>query len=852
MNISQEKINDLDVLLIDQPGSQAATAQIWFRAGSSLEEKGDEGIAHFLEHMFFKGTPKRPGAKIASDVESFGGEINAFTSFDYTCYYINTPNSKLKNTVNILMDMVSNPKFLNSDITPERDVVWEEYRRSQDNPNQYNFQMIQNNSFLKTYAHPILGYEKTIKNFSRNQLLKFRKNFYNTSNSMLILAGDIKNKSTLLNEIKKFKLPKGPKSEFKKFKLKSKPQLKIHNKEVRMATITMTIEAQLYESKAGAIEDLALNALGYGESSLLYKDLVLKESICNASSASTMFLSQGGTHFIRFSCPVENLNKAFKEFESIIKETINKGLTERDIQKIKSQYIASKIYEKETIESFAFSLGHGFGQNGDIKCEESFIKNLSEATTDEVNDALKKIFSKPIHMNVQIPQETKISNVQKTCESFLKKINSIELKENKNKKTKSVSKFDEKIELQEIIPGVKLLYRHNQMTPTFNLYAFIKGSLTEENENNNGIHHLLTNLISKGCEGYPYEELKITLDNFSSSLQGFAGKNAYGLNMHGLSQHTDELLEIFLSSLLSPEFNTELFEHDKKILERNLMSYEEDALKQCFKIVGNTFFPNHSYSQRITGTLESIKNIHKADIVKLHSNNLKSKEMVITYCGDQPRSKIERFVKEKFKDFHKRSNPKTKIPKLSLGTKERKIHLDFEREQTQIFIGHAAFPFTHKDDIYLKMLTSHLNGQSSELFVDVRDNKGLCYSVQPIHFSALEAGYWGIYMASGHDKTPKAIEAINTILNRLQKTGFSKAEFYRVKKMIQGQEFLNVQTNDDYAQIYSVPVLQGLGVDHHYDILSKIEKTKFEDFNKFLSRFLKTHRYEITVGRSFN
>ncbi|WP_372656280.1 M16 family metallopeptidase, partial [Halobacteriovorax sp.] len=82
--------NGLETLFIDFPGSTSSSVQIWFKAGSALEAKKDEGIAHFLEHMFFKGTKTRPGAAIAHEVESFGGEVNAFTSFDYTCYYINS------------------------------------------------------------------------------------------------------------------------------------------------------------------------------------------------------------------------------------------------------------------------------------------------------------------------------------------------------------------------------------------------------------------------------------------------------------------------------------------------------------------------------------------------------------------------------------------------------------------------------------------------------------------------------------------------------------------------------------------------------------------------------------------
>ena len=147
MKIKEAKVNGLNTYFVHYPGAKSASVQYWFRAGSSLESGKDLGIAHFLEHMFFKGTKTRPGSKIAHEIESFGGEINAFTSFDYTCYYINTPKRYLTKSVDILSDMVANPEFLESELIPERGVVFEEYRRSVDNPYHYNFHNIQKNSF---------------------------------------------------------------------------------------------------------------------------------------------------------------------------------------------------------------------------------------------------------------------------------------------------------------------------------------------------------------------------------------------------------------------------------------------------------------------------------------------------------------------------------------------------------------------------------------------------------------------------------------------------------------------------------------------------------------------------------
>ena len=156
MQVEQTRLGDINTLFINSVGATASTVQIWFRAGSALEDKDNQGIAHFLEHMFFKGTPTRPGAAIAQEVESFGGEINAFTSFDYTCYYINAPANKTDRALEILMDMVTYPMFKGEDFPSERDVVFEEYRRALDNPSQYHFMQLQGSCFKGGYQHPIL------------------------------------------------------------------------------------------------------------------------------------------------------------------------------------------------------------------------------------------------------------------------------------------------------------------------------------------------------------------------------------------------------------------------------------------------------------------------------------------------------------------------------------------------------------------------------------------------------------------------------------------------------------------------------------------------------------------------
>lgn len=843
--------NHLQTLFVDAPGSTSGSVQIWFRAGSALENKEDQGIAHFLEHMFFKGTEKRPGAAIAHEVESFGGEINAFTSFDYTCYYINTPNTELDKTTEILLDMVSNPRFLEEDIVPERGVVFEEYRRSIDNPNQFGFQRMQKSSFTNGYAHPILGNEKTILSFSQDQLKSFRNNFYNLSNALLVVAGDMKAKEKVKKTIEAYQLPQGPRSEFPKFKLKNQSSLDIHEKDTNMVQLSICLQAPPFEEDQAPQEDLAINCLGHGESSRLYQELVANSSIATSCGSSTMFMNNGGLHYLKFVFPVENLNKIFTSFEKLILSTLNEGLSDEEIQKIKNQYIASKVYDMESLESYAFSLGHSFASTGDINSEEEFINRIKRTSVAEVNDSLRRIFKRSLHLSVQLPNgkttaqlEKKVKEFQGRLETKLKNLKSAHPK----LKKPIESKFDSQVKMFQIKPGIKLIYRQNTMNPTFVMHAYLKGGITEENSINNGLYQLISSTITRGYGKVSYAALKNELDYLSASLSAFSGKNAYGLTLHGQSEHFQTLLDHFVGSLIHPTFKGEHIKQEKEMTVRMLKNQLKDPVKQCFKLVSETFFKGHPYSMPLMGTEKSLKKLTGKLVKDTHAKNLKNKEILITYCGDKSFDEVYDKLEGLFDSLPSRKEKPAKKGKFK-SLASQNLYLNFDREQTQIFTGFPTKGLGNKENTALKMLTTHLSGQSSELFVEVRDKQGLCYTAQPIHFSALEAGHWGIYMASGHDKVTAALKAIEAIINNLKVNGLSLEEFNRVKKMIAGQSLLNVQTNDDYANIYSVTTLQGMALDYYHLNNKEIEGLNYEKLNSDLKKLLSQKWSTIVVGR---
>jgi len=843
--------NNLNTLFVHAEGSTSATVQIWFKAGSSLERPEEHGIAHFLEHMFFKGTKKRPSHLLAKEIESFGGEINAFTSFDYTCYYINCPNDRIKDSCDALMDMISNPTFKQSELVPEKGVVLEEYKRTIDSPSQYSFYKIQKKFLSGKYSHPILGKVKTINSFTQTQLKEFRKNYYNNQNSILVVAGDLNDKTNIKKQIEKYKLPNGKKSTFPKLTVKNQNEIQVFHNDVTMCELTIIIPSPSYEENTAPCEEIAMGCIGHGETSLLYKELVLNSGICHSAYASTLFVENGGIHLIRINFPYQNLNKSLMHLSKVLLKTISSGIASEDICKIKNQYVASKIFEKESIESYAFSLGHSYTSSNNIFSEDLFINKIKNSKESDIVQSFRDILSRPIQVSLQIPNEDNLKTTQKAVQLWFSNLRSLTSNINK-KKIKTIysnnkSKFDPNAQVVSISPGIKLLYRYNSLTPTFSMQAYIKGGLTDETKDNNGVYSQLSSLLTYGHKKKPYQKLRMYLEETCSSLNGFAGKNAYGISMKGLSENFHELSSHFFNSIINPTLPDKYLSLEKKMAIRSLKSQEEDPVKQCFNTISEITFKNHPYSMNIIGNEQSIKGLTTKKIKDLHNKNLKEKEILISYSGDLDLQTVRSQITPLISTLAPRKKTKT-IKKKSRPSWGANIHIPFDREQTHIFLGIPTGPLVDSNNLILKIITTLFSGQSSELFVNIRDKQGLCYSISPISFSALEYGYWGIYMACSNSKVNDAVHSLESFIDKIKKKGISKQEFNQAKKMIIGQSMLSLQTNEDFLNTYSVPELHDLGIDYHYETIEQINSIKYTIFNDQLKVIFSNKFNKIIVG----
>ena len=183
--------NGLTLLLREARLAPVAELQIWALVGSADERPGEEGLAHFHEHMLFKGTARRAVGEVAAEVEGAGGRVNAYTSFDVTVYHATLPSDAITTGVDILVDCVRNSSFEEAEVRRESEVVIEEIRRSQDSPGHVLGDAVFAEAYrTHPYRQPILGSAENVASFDRERVTAFFRRWYRPDNLVVVAAGD--------------------------------------------------------------------------------------------------------------------------------------------------------------------------------------------------------------------------------------------------------------------------------------------------------------------------------------------------------------------------------------------------------------------------------------------------------------------------------------------------------------------------------------------------------------------------------------------------------------------------------------------------------------------------------------
>jgi zinc protease len=398
--------NGMEVVVIEDHRAPVVVHMVWYKAGSADEKPGVSGVAHFLEHLLFKGTENLDPGELSATVARNGGSDNAFTSYDYTAYFQRVAADRLELMMRMESDRMVNLRLDQADIATERDVIIEERnQRVENNPSALFREQKNAAQFLNhRYGVPIIGWQHEMQGLDMSAALDYYETYYAPNNAILIVAGDVDPDSVkTLAETHYGAIPANP----------DLPERERAIEPRQMAERRLTYEdprvAQPYVSrsylapernsgdqqKAAALTLLA-DLLGDGSTSIMAEKLQFEEQIAVHTSAYYRGTSLDDTTlgFFVVPAPGVTLQQAETALDDVLLEFMETGVDEEHLERIKMQIRASQIYARDDVNALANRYGRALTQGLTVEDVQAWPDILQAVTPQDIMAAATEVLDR--------------------------------------------------------------------------------------------------------------------------------------------------------------------------------------------------------------------------------------------------------------------------------------------------------------------------------------------------------------------------------------------------------------------------------------------------------------------------
>jgi len=398
--------NGLEVVVIPDRRVPVVTHMVWYKVGAADEQPGKSGIAHFLEHLMFKGTEKNPAGQFSKTLATIGGQENAFTSSDYTGYFQRVTKDRLKMVMEFEADRMTGLKLTDEAVLPERNVVLEEQNsRVANSPAAKLGEDIQAALYLNhPYGRPVIGWRHEIEKLDRKDAIDFYNRWYTPNNAILVVAGDVD-----ANEVKKLAEETygkvAPRAEIG-------PRLRPQEPEQRTVRTVMFADPRVTQpslqrsylvpsantAKPGESEALEVlsQILGSGNNSRFYSKLVMEKPLATSIGAWYQGTALDDTRFGIYGTPRANVTLKDLEdaMDAVIAEIVDKGVSNDELERAKVKLVADVVYAQDSQATMARWYGAALTSGLTVESLKTWPDRVQKVTADQVRDAAKKWLDK--------------------------------------------------------------------------------------------------------------------------------------------------------------------------------------------------------------------------------------------------------------------------------------------------------------------------------------------------------------------------------------------------------------------------------------------------------------------------
>lgn len=808
--------NRLPVIFETRKNTGVVAAQVWVKVGSKYEEPRIAGITHFIEHLIFKGTAEVKAGEMASRIESLGGSVNAFTSYDNTVYHIVVPTKSFEEGLGLLLDAVKNPAFPETEITKEKRVVLEEIKMGEDDPHRKLFKELFSMSYEgHPYGRPIIGFEETVKNISREDILAYFHEHYTPDNMSVVITGDfdtVKAREIISKFVKGFGDEKTGVFATTLIKPETPAQKqKVIERSVRESYVSISypVPSITHDDTVG-LEVLA-KILGDGDSSRLQDQLKFKKGMVTNISTYLFSPKEDGLFIIIATFKGQAFDNITKAMDEVIERLLQSGPTEEEVEKAKNMIRASYIYSSETAQGAARLFGNYQTLTGDPRYPDKYLRALDKISLSDITRLLKKyLVGKERKLAALVPKQPLNPHI------FTMK------------------------------NGMSYVVNKNPSSPSFAFMIGFVGGLRDEPLGKNGAFNILSRMLMKGTKTKNAAVIAKEIELLAGDISPYNGRNIFGLSGKFLAKDFHKAFALLKELLTETALKEEELKKVKEDVLSSLRQRDDDPISFTFRRFTEGLYKGHPYSKDPMGSEVDIQSITLKNVTDFYKQYVTPAKAVLAISGDIDEKTIQEALDGLFKGWN---GPANVLGKDSVVTRKHEVAVDRDMMQTHLIFGFLGPGLVDNDRYAVEVMDAVLSGMGGRIHKVLREENPYAYALTFFNQMAFDFGGIGIYIGTNRKLVQEVSRIAKSEIQKIVKDGFSEEEVNNAKSYLVGNHYISMQSNSSIAMSMCLDTMYGMKPGFFKVWPQHIEKVTLSDVNRVARKYLNLDKMvSVRVG----
>ncbi|TVR00367.1 MAG: insulinase family protein [Deltaproteobacteria bacterium] len=817
----------LQVLHFVNGAAPVVAVHLHVGVGSADEQDGEQGMAHLLEHMLFRGTALRPEGDLAREIEAAGGGVNAGASQAETVVHRVVPANEGGRVVALLLDATLHAALEPDALAREKRVIAEEILRSRDLPTRRLTQALFGEVFRShPYGRPVIGTPEQVASIERDALLRFHRRWYTPSNMTLIVVGGLEREG--LQEVLEGIEPPMP-APAARARAERTPEPEQEGARsvllrlpVEEGHLAMGFRAPPLTHPDAPLVDLLLTHLGQGEASILFDALQRRDRLVTGVYSYLHAPRDHGLALLGASVPVDARGQVpLAEVVSGILRAIaalhRHALSADELARARTMVQSDAIYQRQTVQGIAGRIGQYHGLAGDHRFEERYMERVASATADDLRDAARRWLRPeamtvamlvPVHASEPVADEVLAAGLAAFDEALAARPGA------------RVTQVGA-VHVYEFPSGLRLLVEPDPSAALFSVRVAGPGGVLHEEVDSAGRDHLLAELLLSGTADRSVGDIARMLDHMAATVSGFAGRHSVGVQATALAEDADRIIGLLAELVYESRLPPAELERVRRETVHRLQSMEDQLASLAFREFESVLFEGHPYSRSPLGTPESLRRIDRQGLQRRLGEAFAPSGLVISVVGAVDPERVAHLVDVHFESRDRQdgaSHGQGRTGRTVEGGRSwspppggtvRVMHRD--REQVHVVVGFPGPAVGTVEQDALQVLAAMLGGQGGRLFTTLRDELGLVYSVSAQAMGGVDVGAFTVYFATSPGRVDAALDAVRGLLSALGEEGVDSDEVDAARRWMLGRGLIARQRTGARAAHRVSNELIGLG-----------------------------------------